>query len=278
MNFRFQCLLDLFRNLGQHDAIAETTEVAIRAFLLTAQENVDFNHFLAVQSQAVGIKVDNVNRKQFQQRVSLGYLISVHQSFEIFLKDFRTEHIDFYNDEWHVGEAKMSLFDKVIKKVGKVGQGDDVKAAIGTHTYAVLNYYRLVRNAFAHTEVAGEQELGDSKGKKNNKDFEDLEYFLPAIQSDYPNLKAPNLIADIGFDDFLLYTRTVKTAADRLMVFCKPTEKQLYDYYDRLRLFRKYPANSSRKRNALIGDMSQRFGIERSESEKLLNSTFASLA
>jgi hypothetical protein len=276
MNFRFQCLLDLHKNLGQHDAIAEATEVAVRSFLLGAQGVGDFNHFLTAQSQAVGIKVDYVNLQQFQQRIALGYLISVHQSLEIFLKDFRIAHIDFYGEEWHVGEAKSSLLDKVIKKIGKA---DDGIAAIGAHTHALLDYYRLVRNAFAHTEVVGEQELDASKGKiRNDKGFENLEQFLPAIQSDYPRLKAPNPLSNIGFDDFLLFTRAVKKAADGLMAFCKPTEKQLYDYYDRLQLFRKYPAGSSRKRNAMIGDMSQRFGIERTDTEKLLNSTFASLA
>ncbi|OQP53493.1 hypothetical protein A4R26_05765 [Niastella populi] len=102
--------------------------------------------------------------------------------------------------------------------------------------------------------------------------------FQGQIEAAYPKLNAPNSIDNIGFDDFLLFTRAVKNTAENMMKFCTPKNSELYSYYQRLNLFRQYQSGSTRRKNAMVGDLKQRFGLSTVEAENLLNSDFASLA
>jgi hypothetical protein len=280
MNFRFSCAVSLYKELGRQDAIIETTEVAIRSFLFASETHGNFSSFLQAQSALVGIKVDDVNLENFRLRIALGYIVSIHQSLEIFLRDFKDEYVGFYNETWNFADLEGDLLSKTIQKIGKV---DEVKKSVGVHLFSLLDYYRIVRNTFLHNlRIFQESETGKNIiNKPNNRienAFDELTPFLSTIANDFPKLKAPNRYSQIDFDDFILFTRVLKIVVDRLMEFCKPNENQLFDYYQRLQLFRKYPSGSARKKNALIGEMNNRFGIERMIAEKLLNSAFASLA
>jgi hypothetical protein len=260
MVFRFKCLSKLYQDLGRYDAMVEFNEVAIRSFLHNACSSGSFNSFLAQQAQTVGIRVDAIDLVSFRSRISQSYLVSVYQSVAVFLDEFRKEHIELYGKSWDTGESSGDLLTKTLQQIGKIS---DIKSALGDHNLEIFAYYRKVRNRYAHS----------GKSDTNpEKDFKALEPYLVSIASDFPGLHAPNSFNDLSFDAFLLFTRVVKVIAERLVLFCKPSDEEVVQYYERHRIIDQLKGSLNRKRNALITDMENRFGIQRLHAEKLLNS------
>jgi hypothetical protein len=275
MNFRFQSLLQLKKNLGQQDSIAEATEVAIRSFVNSAPANQKFNEFLANQSQNVGIRVDSVDKKLFRQKIALGYLISVQQSLEIFLDNFRRDYRDLYDKEINVDEANKSQLNKIIDELEK--KEPPIRALIGEHHLAIMDYYRLTRNEFVHADIIA-VEKKEGKAKKIDLAYSLLLEHDPKIKASYPNLNAPNNIDNIGFDDFLLFTRAAKAVCEAMSLACKPKNADLLSYYKRIDLFNKLPRGSIRWNNAISADLRKRFGFSKTDADYLVNSALASLA
>jgi hypothetical protein len=240
--------------------MVEFNEVAVRSFIHNANSSGSFNAFLAQQAQMVGIRVDAVDLVGFRSRISQSYLVSVYQSMDVFLDEFRKEHIELYGNSWDTGESSGDLLTKTLQQIGKMS---DVKRAIGDHNLEIFGYYRKVRNRYAHS----------GKSDANlEKDFNALQPCLVSIASDFPGLQAPNSFDNLNFDDFILFTRVTKVIVERLVLFCKPSDDDIIQFYERNRMIDQLKGNLNRKHNSLVADMENRFGIQGSHAEKLLNS------
>lgn len=259
MGFRLKCVSELITNLGKYDAIVEFTEIAIRDFIESANGSGNFDDFLKAKSTEHKIIVDCIDRNIYRARISHSYILSVYQTFELFLRQFKDEYNDLFNSNWKFDESSDSLLTKLIKKIANV---NNAKNKIGEFRLELFDYYRIIRNKYSH------EYIDDAKVKKSHKK---IIAYKKDIAKSYPKLKAPNEYGKISFDDFILFTRLVKDIADELNEIIKPSDLNMFaDYYRRKDLFRSISQNSTRYQNAIKGHLREYFGIV-DDSEKILN-------
>lgn len=249
MAFRLKCRNKFYKSLGQFDAICEFTEVAVRDFLSNVKSETEFNDLLTEKSILHKIKVNAVELNIFRSRIAQSYILSVYQSFELFLREFKDEHSKLYNDSWKLPESTHSLLEKTIQKTSSMGKAQSV---IGEFRLEIYEYYRLVRNKFAHEYI---------KDEKINKAYKNVKNYQNEIAKYYPNLNAPNTFSNICFDDFILFSRVVKSIADGLCDITAPENEEVFiKYYTTSNKFNKFNENSKRKRNAIKQDLIENFG------------------
>lgn len=259
MAFRLNCVSELYKNLGRFDAIVEFTEISIRDFIHQANQTGDFDSFLQTKSNQHNIRVNTIDQSVYRARISHSYILSVYQTAELFIHQFRDEHIDLYNNTWTLDDTKDNLLIKTIRKISAV---NPATASIGEHRLSIFNYYRVVRNKYSHDRISE---------TRVDQEFQNINQFRTQIQTDYPGLAAPNDFDNISFDDFILFSRTIKDIAYRLNDLVIPTNEQLRGYYIRKGFFNELNENPLRKANALKGHMLSNFGIEDDQANIIIN-------
>lgn len=258
MSFRLKCTTELINNLGKYDAIVEFTEIAIRDFIHIANNSGDFDSYLKCKSAEHEIKVDSIDRTIYRSRISQSYILSVYQTFELFLRQFRDEHNDLFNGNWKFDDSTESLLLKLIKQISTVNKA---KTSFGEFRLELFDYYRRIRNKYSH------EYIDDSK---LHKAFAQVSKYKNDISINYPKLVAPNEFNGITFDDFILFTRLVKDIASGLNDLIQPISNSLIaDYYHRKGLFKNLNENTTRKTNAIIGHLREYFGIVEGSEEIL---------
>jgi hypothetical protein len=259
MAFRLNCVSELYKNLGRFDAIVEFTEISIRDFIRQANQTGDFDSFLQTKSNQHNIRVNTIDQAVYRARISHSYILSVYQTAELFIHQFRDEHIDLYNNTWTLDDTKDNLLIKTIRKISAV---NPATTHIGAHRLSIFNYYRIVRNKYSHDRISE---------TRVDQEFQNINQFRTQIQADYTGLTAPNDFDNISFDDFILFSRAIKDIAYGLNYLVTPTNEQLRDYYIRKELFKELNENPSRKANALKGHMLSNFGIENDQANIIIN-------
>jgi len=259
MAFRLKCVSELITNLGKYDAIVEFTEIAIRDFIDNAEKIGDFDCLLKEKSEKHNIKVDSVDRDIYRSRISQSYILSVYQTFELFLREFKDEYNDLINKNLRFDDSKDNLLLKLIRQITTTGKA---KSVIGEYRLELFDYYRKIRNKYSHEYI---------DDKKLNKAFERINRFKNDISENYPKLDAPNEFNNINFDDFILFTRVVKDIAFCLNEIIQPVSYSiLAEYYRRKDFFKELNQNPTRKINAIKGHIRVYFGIVE-DSEKIID-------
>ena len=93
------------------------------------------------------------------------------------------------------------------------------------------------------------------------------------VASDYSKLVAPNTSKDLTFDDFVLFTRTLKALAGNLCAATIPTDDELYaaaisdaGVSGRLKALK---SNPMRLENSIVGFYRDKHGIPEMRARKL---------
>jgi hypothetical protein len=222
--FRFAAYRDFKRTLGKINAVIEGAELATRKFVHEVQQSPDRNVFVQEVSKTYGVRIDALDIALLRQQMSQFYIISVHQQFEAFLKDFQKELPDV---QWKRGEG-----DSLLKGVlGSLPGGyNEVVGLVGRLEVDLADYYRLVRNNFAHADT-------DATIRKR---IDELRSEVEKDNGKYSRLRAPNTYASIDFDDFILFSRIAKTIALGLCGVARPSDVGIAAMLKRLNK-RKYP-------------------------------------
>lgn len=259
MAFRLNCVSELYKNLGRFDAIVEFTEISIRDFIYQADQSGDFDNYLQAKSTQHNIRVNTIDKSVYRARISHSYILSVYQTAELFIHQFREEHIDLYNKIWVLDDTKDNILIKTIRKISAI---NPATISIGAHRLAIFNYYRVVRNKYSHDRISE---------TRVDQEFQNVNQFTTQIQTDYSGLVAPNDFDNISFDDFILFSRTIKDISYKLNDLVSPKNEEIRDYYKHKDFFKELNENQTRKENALKGHMLSNFGIEEDQANIIIN-------
>ncbi len=263
MAFRFFCVTELYRNLGKHDAFVEFAEIAIRDFIANFEENStinDFDIFLQKKSNLHSIKVDTIDKTLYKSRIAQGYIFSVYQTFELFLRKLKTEHIELYRQNWNLNDSSDSLLIKILHKISN--STTNITDSIGKHRIEIYEYYRLVRNKYAHEHINL-----DKLSKKHNK----VSLFKLDIENDYKFKNIPNQFGNINFDDFILFTRTVKDIADNICNSLNPDDEIFISYLKHVKMFKGLANNPKRRYNAIISFLNNKYGLTKERAKQIVD-------
>ena len=124
---------------------------------------------------------------------------------------------------------------------------------IGEPNIELFDYYRIIRNKYVHEHISQE---------KIEKAYKEITKQKTNLSSLYPKLNAPNKFTKISFDDFIIFTRAVKTISKGLCKLIKPKSEQIFvDFYIREKMYISFNDKPERKIGAITNDLKFRFGI-----------------
>ena len=214
--FSFNAFRSLKKGLGEFDAVVECNELAIREFLKNVESSHDKKLFIQDLSAKHKIRVDTVDIKSFSSRIRQFYILSVMQQVEQFFDEFKKEYKS-YIPTWTEKVDGETDFDNLLSNVySSKGRGVD---GIGKEVYHGFEYYRMVRNRFAHSE---EKDL-----KKLENQCDKIIEYQPFYNKTFHSFVNPNYYDKIDFNDFLLITNIVKNIGYTLCEKCKPDNTKL---------------------------------------------------
>ena len=263
-DFRFVAYRDFKRTLGKINAVVECAELATRKFVDEAEHAADPDKFVQEVSAVFKVRVDNLDIPLVKQQIAQFHIASVHQEFESFLKDLARE----IRGELIQRPKGMSLLQATLAEL--FGSYDKSVKALGPFEIEVADYYRQVRNGFAHTGAEGVV----------RRNVDALRKLVEQQGDPFSRLAAPNLYPGIEFDDFILFTRVVKQLALKFCQAARPTDEAIVDMVLRLDEAGKHNVNLKklagrnslpiRRRRALAGLLRTLYSLEEDDSTPIV--------
>ena len=198
---------NLWKSLGQYDALVEYQEVASRYYLGTFDvEKESFDAFLSRTSTATGVRLNSISLANFRKKQYQGYLVFPNASFDDFVVDF-VDDVRFLIDDptFALSKSNGSKFDRLWDALLQ----KEISPSIEKFKKDLYDYYRLLRNDVAHCL---------------NKDYKEEYKALDkkAIAAFYTTLNEPKEKSQLSFDDFILCTANIKNIADLFTVSLFP--------------------------------------------------------
>jgi hypothetical protein len=249
--FSFPSKRTLYRYLGETDALVELTELATRFFTASAIQSNDVRKFVEEQSLQHGIRVDLAELDLVSRHLARSYIVTIYQSAERFLHEFRKEHIALYQKPW-IGDADdIDPLTVTLRNVAETQS--DAEKAVGIDLISRFQYYRIVRNWVVHTK---ESDVSKPQGK-----FNEIVPYSSEHQQKLASLNAPSPPTSLAFDDFICFSRLTKLIAEKLCKIAAPTTEYLAQQFC-LKRFRRLEENPKRMRNAVIGRLRTQYGMD----------------
>jgi hypothetical protein len=265
--FSFPSMRRLFRYLGETDAMVELTELATRSFTASAKQSGDVAAFVAGQSQQHGIIVNLTELDLLSSHLGRNYIVTVYQSAERFLHEFRQEHIALYRKDW-IGDAHD--VDPLTVTLQNVSTPEgEAEKQLGTDLISRFQYYRIVRNWAVHTK---EPDVSKAETK-----FAEIVPYSVEHQEKFRSVNAPNPPTDVCFDDFIFFSRLTKLIAEKLCRIATPPLGHWVRNFPLVR-FKRLSMNPARMRNAVIGRLRTQYGMDTATAKWIADELCGSLA
>jgi hypothetical protein len=253
-SFSFPSFRRLCKYLGEADALIELTELAARSFILAAVASGDAGRFTEEASRKFGVRVNLSEVSQLNAHLYRHYIVTVYQSAEHFLHDFRQEHIGLYGRGW-TGDADN--IDPLTVTFRNICDGEsDPEKAIGQDLITRFQYYRSVRNWAVHTK--------DEDDSKPRARFREIEPYSDENGKKYASVNAPHEPDMLNFEDFILFSRITKQIGECICKIAKPTESDewLRALGDASKRFSRLKTKPERMINSIAGKLRTEYGID----------------
>lgn len=264
MKFTFPSFRKLCRYLGETDALVELTELACRSFRNAAESSGNLPAFIIEQSARFGVRVNLSELELLSNHLARSYIVTVYQSAERFLHEFRNEHRALYRKDW-VGDADNA--DPLTVTFRNMSA--DAEAAVGWDLVTRFQYYRIVRNWVVHTKTS-------ANSRPQTKFDEIVPYSAERklLERPLPATKPPDALT---FDDFICFSRIAKLIAEKLCSLATPTDSHWLTNFPVDR-FKRFLTNPKRMQNAIAGLLRTDFGMDKQDAQWIAEELYGSLA
>jgi hypothetical protein len=257
----------LFRYLGETDALVELTELAARSFISSARQSGNVAAFVEEQSCQHHVRVNMGEVDVLIDHLSRSYIVTVYQSAERFLHEFRKEHRALYGKEW-VGDADD--VDPLTVALRNVAATEiEAEKRLGSDLVSRFQYYRLVRNWIVHTKA--------SDITKPQAAFDRITPYSTECVGQFDSVKAPNRPDELCFDDFVLFSRLTKKLAEKLCRIAEPPADHWLRSFP-VNRFKRLEQNPIRMKNAVSGRLRTEYGMDAATAMWIAEEICGSLA
>jgi len=249
----------LYKYLGEMDAMVELTELAVRSFLHSAKQSDDVSAFVRSLSEKHCIRVNYSAVDCLSLHLARSYIVTVYQSSERFMHEFRKEHQVLYQRKWTGDSMEDDPLTVALKNIAS--NKEAAGKSIGWDLITRFQYYRTVRNWIIHTK--------DSNLKKPLDAFEDIKDYSSEHQALFNQVNAPNQPEELTFDDFVLFSRLTKCIAEKMCQIVRPSD----DYWKEslLSKFKQLRNNPDRMKNAVAGLLRTDYGIDEVTAKRIVS-------
>jgi len=260
-SFEFRAFRSLKAELGELDCYSECIEIAVRQLVDNALKSGSPVTHIQELSRKFGVRVDDIDVASLSVHVCQLYLVTVHQQFERFLADLSNE---YGTAKLWSKTSKESWLTSVLRNIGP--DVDTAKSRVGELPVLIVEYYRGVRNKFAHH---------DFDAARFSRTLPRIRMATPA--SKYAKLSAPNTYNEVTFDDFILFSRAVKDSAVGISKLCQPTPAEIaqmlteVDDDDFSFVSLKQKKASSRIKIAILASLRHMYGLSEAEGIEVVD-------
>lgn len=242
--------------IGELTAVAAGVYVGIQEVLPVVQV-LDATDPWKVAAKKHGVIVDGLRSEQVVLSSVRLNLVSLYSGFDLFMADVRAGFHGLHGREWiqRDGDAPFAALARNTCSSPSVHL-----ERLGAHRIAVMDHYRLVRNAIAHPRpeaLAASKQFDVAKA--------DL---LDQVRREYGMQTAPNEIDLLTFHDIKLLARVALDLTAAIDADLDPGDERLSQL-----LAAKAVDNTKspeRRRNALMGWLRTEFGVSAARAERIL--------
>ncbi|MTI84261.1 MAG: hypothetical protein FH756_10220 [Firmicutes bacterium] len=247
----------LKKTLGEHDAVNEFIELIVRDFKGTYSVDGLEKDFLEKKSLEHNIYITSFDSDLLFRKIRLNYIVSVHQCLEMFLREINDEAKDLGMYKWNYRTEDKSWLICVVENIFS-----DINIVDFHDLISVCEYYRHVRNVAVH-------DFYDDA----DKEFKKIDKYISKLRSRYPNLNAPNKIQDIGFDDFILFSRAAKEIAQSIINHFRYDPNKILNNNDFVK-FKKFKNNPDRLKKAIKLALVSKYDLDTNTLSKSINKIY----
>jgi hypothetical protein len=205
--------IESYRNLklylGEMDQLAATIVISLRTTERHLDALKDTAKFLRESAREIGCSVSLVQglSKSKAKPVHL-LLVGAHQHAEWFFSEYSREQ-KAMGRSGGVKQSKESPLQHVVREMkSKIPLNEMPKS----EWQEILEFYRLIRNAFVHKNISRERIDQACENALKLRQYVKREF----------RLDAPNSFDMMNFDDYLLFTRSIKYVANSLAANASP--------------------------------------------------------
>lgn len=247
MAFHYPCYKRLLSNLGRIDAICGYATLAIDLLSEELQQNNSPREWLSGTARIHGLILHDVDDELLPHRLAQMFIVTVHAQFEEFMISFLDEHRE--SASWPDKKREEALSHYVLTNLKLIFKNECA------NDREVVEYYRLLRNRFSHVEV-------------NAKRVENQRNKVRGMINSTGDIDPPKAYELVDYGDFDLFTRAVKSLAEKICIEARPSDETLAEMAKggSFAPLRKYQKNRPRYRNALKQKLLMEFGLDEAES------------
>lgn len=212
-NFHLKCNKILDKELGQFDALVQFQEVALLDMLESqASSGKSKDEYVKDRASHHNIPLMHVPFSRFQSSIHQAYLIYPFACLDHFLKDWVREMYFFLGKPEFIESKRIGFYietpkgDSYLHSLLKALKQNGIDIKIPELYINVYDYYRLSRNAIAHSSK-------DTDVIKVAYDKIDITAALKLVPS-WPNAFKESGVYEL--DDLVVYAAFVKRIADDL--------------------------------------------------------------
>lgn len=218
LGWRFPSYETMLKTLGHADGMAEVMAIAIEDFIEEATQSGDPVKFLKERVHKFKIYVNEFDTVKIPIRAANLFVAGAYEQFEGYLYDVIEDYEELMGTEVRKRKDKEPPLDYVLDVLP--GGLSKNKLRIWHERYLMLEYFRHVRNLFAHPRH------GDKAVLRARNALLTIEPFLREQYRTAP----PNSPESLTVNDFLLFTRLIKYLATDLCRIMEPQDDMLVEH------------------------------------------------
>ena len=217
-----RAISDVKYTIGLQDSCIQTNQTAV--LFLEEQANLSSqpDEFIKVLCQKYKISLGTSDIDYFKTIQYKSFILQTYNLVEPFFKELNVAYRYDNNilpTDWKTkdGDKNLDPFNQLLANLNR-SQRTEIKSY---PEYYLLDYYRLVRNSIVHLQEDRDEH------KKTLKYYSDNLVNIILHFKDNYEMEAPNEPDKIVFEDFMLYTRSIKYFSNILNDICFPEIKTL---------------------------------------------------
>lgn len=215
-SFNLPCNRQLWKTLGEFDALMQYVECAIISFEEKHKESeLTFQEFMKSQADKMTHPISSLSFSDPRQTSHNMFLVFPHSCLDTYIDGIVQNMRELGFCDFSLADTKgVSRLENLKTSLLRVGAKPD----LDSYNMPIYKYYRLLRNRLSH-DVLNVRDVEIENAYKN------VIKIKQEIDTRFKNPGALKEVAVLDFSDYILCTANIKNICDKLVVSIEPLIK-----------------------------------------------------
>lgn len=215
-SFNLPCNRQLWKTLGEFDALMQYIECAIISFEEKQEESeLTFQEFLKSQADKMSHPISSLSFSEPRQTSHNMFLVYPYSCLDTYIDGIVQNMRELGFGDFSLADTKgVSRLENLRTAFIRAG----AKPGLDNYNMPIYKYYRLLRNRLSH-DVSGVRDVEIENAYKN------VIKIKPEIDKRFKNPDALKEMGILDFSDYILCTANIKNICDKLVISIEPLIK-----------------------------------------------------